>query len=129
MSNANKYWELEDNLGNMTNSVLQWAGSEVMDQLRSLEHNLVKAATAPNYIYDPTHGEIQVDLYLPIPLKSLDTLPEVPGMNSFALGRNVRHLFNMVPVIGGLTEYLPDLSGELMPPFKGMLKTPSVLFF
>ena len=107
-------------MNHVTNSVFQWAETEALGQLRSQEQNLVKAATAPN---DPAHEEIQVDLHLPIPVKSLDSLPEVPELNSFGLARNVKNLVNVVPLLGGLNKYMPDFSGELMPPFKGMLVT------
>ncbi|XP_067677415.1 uncharacterized protein [Haliotis asinina] len=75
-------------LVSITNNIYQDGGTIFKEHLQKIP-NLVKQEVK-NYtrdaltmygpkitVWDPEHGEIQIELSLPIPLKSLDTLPDV----------------------------------------------------
>ena len=86
-----------------------------MEQSKILENFLLKSVTSPFTVYDPAHGEIQAEFHLPIPLKSLDTVPVV----NFRLGRYMQNIISSLPQVGQLNSYIPDFSGEMLPPFSG----------
>ena len=90
-----------------------WAETEIMKKLELLEKSLPKLGYLAVTVYDPTHGEIQAELHLPIALKSLDSLPVLP--------RYLQDVYGLMSQVGPLNRYLPNISGEWLPPFSGKL--------
>ena len=117
MTNANSYWDWEENVEDMFESVLLWLERELLETLETIERELPKPGFAQFTVYDPAHGEVQVEFHLPVPLKSLDSLPVV----NLSLPKYVGDVYSLVSQVGPLNGYVPNLGGEWMPPFSGEL--------
>jgi len=62
-------------------------------------------------VYDPVHGEIQAEVHLPIPLKSLDALPIV--------NVDMSTLQDLIPELPSIS--LPSWNdSKWLPPYAGM---------
>ena len=82
----------------------------MMKDLLKLKRFVMTATLSPVTIYDPEHGEIQAEFFLPIPLKSLDTLPVI----------DLYKYYDMIKAqTKKISNNIPDMSGEWMPPFTG----------
>lgn len=93
------------------------AEQKLEEKLRRLEKILMGHFKSPFTVYDPAHGEIQMELYSIIPLQSLDRFPDINFVENIEkLGRLKTYLSNNIPDIS-----IPNLSGEWIPPFTGKL--------
>ncbi|XP_071088621.1 uncharacterized protein [Haliotis cracherodii] len=73
---AYNYWQVEDNLKDHLQSIYETIKEMVEEELQKYKDSLLLIKPDVT-VWDPEHGEIQVELYLPIPAQSLDTLPEI----------------------------------------------------
>ncbi|XP_052775371.1 uncharacterized protein LOC128213563 isoform X2 [Mya arenaria] len=92
-----------------TKSMIQEWTEELEETLRKVERIILSNIKSPVTVWDPAHGEIQLEQYLLVPLSSLDT---IPGLH---LARYVEKLEGLVPEMPDIT--LPDIYGEWIPPF------------
>lgn len=84
-------------------------------KLRSIEKIVMGHMKSPFTVYDPAHGEIQMELYSIIPLQSLDMLPVIDVMTyTQKLEKMRNYLDSRLP-----TMTMPDITGEWIPPFTG----------
>jgi hypothetical protein len=89
---------------------------EAETKLRNIEEIIMGHLKSPFTVYDPAHGEIQMELYSFIPVYSLDSLPALNAVRYIEKLRELKKsLSNSIPDVT-----LPDLSGEWMPPFTGI---------
>lgn len=85
-------------------------------KLRSIEKIVMGHLKSPITVYDPAHGEIQMELYSIIPLQSLDMLPAIDVMTYTQKLEQMRdYLDSHLPAMR-----MPDVTGEWIPPFTGM---------
>ena len=65
-------------------------------------------------VYNPVNGEIQADIYLPIPLQSLDVLPV------FNITKYSNRINGYLPGSFDISSYIPGSDYKnWLPPFKG----------
>ncbi|XP_046569575.1 uncharacterized protein LOC124277891 [Haliotis rubra] len=74
---AYNYWQVEENLKQHLQSIYEIIKEMIEEEVQKYREQLVFLEKSKVTVWDPEHGEIQIDLYLPIPLQSLDTLPEI----------------------------------------------------
>ncbi|XP_046361600.2 uncharacterized protein LOC124138779 [Haliotis rufescens] len=74
---AYNYWQVEENLQKHLSSIYEIIKEMVEEEIQKYRQYLNFLEKSKVTVWDPEHGEIQMDVYLPIPLKSLDSLPEV----------------------------------------------------
>lgn len=74
---AYNYWQVEENLQEHLSSIYEIIKEMVEEEIQKYRQYLNFLEKSKVTVWDPEHGEIQMDVYLPIPLKSLDSLPEV----------------------------------------------------
>lgn len=119
VSSQIKSFRVHETLETMIREELLKLQRELEEKLRSLERIMTGHIKSPFTVYDPANGEIQLELYSIIPLKSLDKLPVITFAEHVEKIRALKKLTNFIPKIT-----LPDFNGELLPPFTG---TASVL--
>ncbi|XP_067678851.1 uncharacterized protein [Haliotis asinina] len=119
---AYKYWDLDSNLRLTMLRLYEASRDMIFMELNKLKDSLVDLDKSRVIVYDPLNGELQVELYLPIPLKSLAEAPDfnirryVHKMKTFANryipGRNYS-------VWDTYYKFVPSLdSSTWMPPYK-----------
>lgn len=70
--------------------------------LKDVFGNMLKSKVK---VYDPTNGKIEMDLYLPVDVKSLTAIPDI------SLQKYMPHLPSLPQVkLGSLEDYVPHLS-------------------
>ncbi|KAL3871442.1 hypothetical protein ACJMK2_039441 [Sinanodonta woodiana] len=111
--NAYKYWEIEENVKLVLRKIYLTIRRAVEEELTFIQH-FVNMSNSGITVYDPVNGEIQADIYLPIPLQSLDVLPVL----------NIRKYSNRInsylPGSFDTSFYIPDSDYKnWLPPFKG----------
>ncbi|KAL3871450.1 hypothetical protein ACJMK2_039447 [Sinanodonta woodiana] len=111
--NAYKYWEIEENVKLVLRKIYLTIHRAVEEELTFMEH-FVNMSNSGITVYDPVNGEIQADIYLPIPLQSLDVLPVL----------NIRKYSNRInsylPGSFDISFYIPDSDYKnWLPPYKG----------
>ncbi|XP_071116773.1 uncharacterized protein [Haliotis cracherodii] len=74
---AFNYWQVEENLKQHLQSIYDILKEMVEEEVQKYREQLVFLEKSKVTVWDPQHGEIQIELYLPIPVQSLDTLPEI----------------------------------------------------
>ncbi|XP_067679783.1 uncharacterized protein [Haliotis asinina] len=74
---AYNYWQVEENLQKHIHSIYEIIKEMVEEEIEKYTQYLNFLEKSKVTVWDPEHGEIQMDVYLPIPLKSLDSLPEM----------------------------------------------------
>ncbi len=74
---AYNYWKVEENLKKHMESIYEMIKELVEEEFYNYREKLVFLEKSRITVWDPEHGEIQMELYLPVPLESLDTLPEL----------------------------------------------------
>ena len=88
---------------------------EIEKELNEIRATIIRFEKSSVTVYDPAHGEIQMELHLPVPLKSLDTIPDV----------------DLVPYINKVKKYIPNVPSislpstdikTWLPPFPGNYK-------
>lgn len=90
---------------------------EAEAKLRDIEEITMRHMKSPFTVYDPAHGEIQIELYSIIPIQSLDSLPSLDFIKPIEKLNEWKNSISMDRLNGDLS--LPDMSGEWMPPFSG----------
>ena len=93
-------------------AIYDWILEEIETELDKLTATIIRLEKSAVTVYDPAHGEIQMELHLPIAIKSLDTVPVV----------------NFVPYVNKAKSYIPNIplvalpSSDIrtwIPPFTG----------
>lgn len=93
------------------------AEQKLEEKLRRLEKIVMGHFKSPFTVYDPAHGEIQMELYSIIPLQSLDRLPVINFVENIEKIKRLKtYVSNNIPDLS-----MPNLSGEWVPPFTGKL--------
>ena len=75
--NVYKYWEVKENTQMIVDAIVDWIKGEVEAEISDIKATLLNLKKSTVLVYDPKHGEIQAELHLPFPVKSLETLPAV----------------------------------------------------
>ena len=58
-------------------AIYDWILEEIETELDKLTATIIRLEKSAVTVYDPAHGEIQMELHLPIAIKSLDSVPVV----------------------------------------------------
>ena len=72
---AYKYWEMETNLAKHFTSLLDTLEEVLQEEMEEYTTHLYWLQSSNVTVYDPKNGEIQMEVYLPFPVNSLNTLP------------------------------------------------------
>jgi hypothetical protein len=75
--NAYKYWEVRENTEMIVEAIADWIKEEIDAEISDLKATLLNLKKSTVTVYDPKNGEIQVELHLPFPVKSLQALPVI----------------------------------------------------
>ena len=106
---AYNYWEVEQNVQKHMKSIFTMLVEMIQEELEHYESYLDILDRSRVIVMDPDHGEIQVEVYLPIPLSSLDTLPDViPHLDRVRDSVN-----NYIPDRSTLQKYYEDVSIQI----------------
>ena len=97
--NAYKYWEIRENTEAVVMAIYNWMIEEIEKELDKLTATIVRFEKSSVTVYDPEHGEIQMELHLPIAIKSLDSVPVV----------------NFVPYVNKAKSYIPSMPSISLP--------------
>ncbi|XP_048255783.1 apolipophorins-like [Haliotis rufescens] len=81
-----KYWDLDSNLRLTMLRLYEASRDMIFMEMNKLKDSLVDLDKSRVIVYDPLNGELQVELYLPVPLKSLAEAPDF----------NIRHYIRKV---------------------------------
>lgn len=118
-----KYWDLDSNLRLTMLRLYEASRDMIFMEMNKLKDSLVDLDKSRVIVYDPLNGELQVELYLPVPLKSLAEAPD------FNIRRYIRKVKNFVDrYIPGRNysiwdtyyKFVPSLdSSTWMPPYRG----------
>ena len=93
--------------------IMEWLKNEVERELSDIRATILNIEKSAITVYDPTHGELQTEIHLPIPLKSLDVIP----------------IFDIAPYVTRARRYIPRVhmmsvpSSNIrtwLPPYEGM---------
>lgn len=105
-------WKLAEYLEFLLKSLLEKEEENVRKVLQRIENTILSHMQSPFTVYDPEHGEIQLEKHLLFPVYSLDVFPVVHYVEY------MEKLKNMVP-----TELpdMPSLDVDLIPPFTGKI--------
>ena len=68
---------MEENIQEHLRSIFETLKDLIEDEVKQYRDQLVFLQKTRITVWDPAHGEIQAELYLPIPLESLKELPDV----------------------------------------------------
>ncbi|XP_076462150.1 uncharacterized protein LOC143294657 [Babylonia areolata] len=74
---AYKYWNVEDNASKHLQSLARMVGTFLREQLDDMTQQLQFIRLSNVTVYDPEQGRIELDLVLPVQLKSLQELPDL----------------------------------------------------
>jgi len=93
-------------------TVFEWIKSEFLAEVSDIREAIMNFEKSSITVWDPEHGEIQTDVYLPLPVQTLDTLPTY-DVNSYA---------------SRVQSYVPNMKFDMpstdvskwVPPFEGM---------
>ena len=80
-------------------AIYDWMLEEIETELDKLTATIIRLEKSAVTVYDPAHGEIQMELHLPIAIKSLDSVPVV----------------NLVPYINKAKSYIPNMPSVSLP--------------
>ncbi|XP_060574103.1 apolipophorins-like [Ruditapes philippinarum] len=97
--NAYKYWEIRENTEMVGKAVAEWVKEEIEKELSDLKAFVLNLMKTKVTVYDPSNGEIQMEVHLPIPLKSLDVIPKV----------------DIVPFVTRAKSFIPSMPSLSMP--------------
>jgi hypothetical protein len=105
---AYKYWEIRENTEMVGKAVAKWVKEEIEIELSDVKAFVLNLMKTKVTVYDPSNGEIQMEVHLPVPLKSLDGIivPFVTRAKSF------------IPSMSSLSMPSTDITTWL-PPFDG----------
>lgn len=109
-------WQLMKYLEDLFKGALQKEEEVARQKLNEIEAFIQRHLKLPFTVYDPTHGEIQIEQYLPIPVYSLDVMPVIDLMQYL---HKYEHIKEMIPD----RISLPNLDTEIIPPFTGTYKS------
>ncbi|XP_041357851.1 uncharacterized protein LOC121374806 [Gigantopelta aegis] len=72
---AYRYWDVETNMAKHLTSILDTLEKVLQKEMEEYTTHVYWLQKSNITVYDPKHGEIQAEVYLPFPVNSLDTLP------------------------------------------------------
>ncbi|WAR23156.1 APLP-like protein [Mya arenaria] len=75
--NAYKYWEIRENAEIIAQAIIDWIKEEIEIELSDIKATLLNLKKSTITVYDPKHGEIQAEIHLPLPIKTLDAVPVI----------------------------------------------------
>ncbi|KAK3581896.1 hypothetical protein CHS0354_024209 [Potamilus streckersoni] len=111
--NAYKYWEIEENVKLVLKKIYLTIRRTVEEELTFIQH-FVNMSYSDITVYGPVNGEIQADIYLPIPLESLDVLPV------FRMPKYFNRINGYLTGSFDASSYIPGSDYKnWLPPFKG----------
>lgn len=93
-------------------AVADWIREEIEKEISDIKATVLNLMKSKFTVYDPSNGEIQMEFYLPLPLKSLDVVPKIDFMPYIAKAKSY------VPQIPSLSLPSADIRTWL-PPFDG----------
>ncbi|XP_076436385.1 uncharacterized protein LOC143275928 [Babylonia areolata] len=74
---AYNYWQVEDNLKKHLHSIATLLKEIVEEELHVYTHHFRFLQKSHVTVWDPEHGEIQAETYLPLAMETLDSLPDM----------------------------------------------------
>ena len=80
-------------------TVVEWIREEIEKEISDVKATVLNLMKTKVTVYDPSNGEIQMELHLPIPLKSLDVVPKV----------------DIIPFVTKAKSYIPSMPSLSMP--------------
>ncbi|KAL4237155.1 hypothetical protein ACF0H5_005535 [Mactra antiquata] len=107
--NAYKYWEIRENVEMVAEDIADWIVEEIEKEIADIKSTILNAIKSKITVMDLQNGEIQAEMHLPIPLKSLDVVPNV----------------DFTPYMSRVQKYIPKMpsvSSILLPSFEGVAK-------
>ena len=105
-------WQMSEHLETLLTYLIHKEEEKVQESLHKLETIILSHLKSPFTVYDPAHGEIQLEQYLLIPVYSLDVMPVVDFIDY------VQKVKDLVP--DSLPDLnLPSLDVQILPPFTG----------
>ena len=110
--NAYKYWEIREHVETVAKAISDWVREEIENEIADIKATVLRFKKTTLTVYDLEHGEIQAEVHLPIPLKSLDALPTVDV--------DMSSMEDLIPRIPSIS--LPSWNeSSWLPPYDGML--------
>ncbi|GFR65207.1 apolipophorin [Elysia marginata] len=103
-----KHYNQESSLGTIMQRVTKMTKNILLMELAKLKKTIMDFRKTKVIVYDPERGELQLEMYLPIPLKSLYEAPELNPE------RYVAHAQRLVQdQVDKITKMLPDSNSSL----------------
>jgi len=107
--NAYTYWEVRENVEMVVDAIVDMIKSEIEKELSDLKASVISLTKTTFTVYDPANGEIQAEIHLPIPLRSLE---EVPVIDTTPYITKMKQYRSRLP---GLPQISTDVSTWLPP--------------
>jgi len=109
--NAYKFWEIRENIDMVAEGIANWIIREVEKEIADIKTTVLNTLQSKITVMDIAHGEIQAEMHLPIPLKSLDAMPKTD--------------IDYMPYVSKVQKYIPEMPSlsipsVLLPPFEGV---------
>ncbi|XP_070194611.1 uncharacterized protein [Littorina saxatilis] len=112
---AYQYWQVEKNAQKHAASILKMAKELAAQQLEKLTEKFSFLKKSKVTVYDPEQGEIQVEVFLPVALKSLQELPDLSFYVKQADDVMDRYVPDKDTVLHYYNQYAPWLNNASAP--------------
>lgn len=87
---------------------------KVLDELDDAERVILSYLKSPFSVYDPEHGEIQIEIPTIIAVQSLDKIPTIDAAVYLSDLKKINHYLPKIPQMN-----VPELPDEWLAPFTG----------
>lgn len=110
VQDAYKYWDVQEHSTSVAQFLMDWIREEVEKEISDIKATILNLKKTTLTVYDPEHGEIQAEIHLPIPVKSLDVIPEV-NVDFSRLQKYVPEMPTIQLPTVDVTKWLPPYDG------------------
>lgn len=122
---AYNYWEVEENVVELAKSLVKNVRELISEEIKDMRDSILNLDKSRVIVYDPQRGEIQLEIFLPVAVKSLREVPDtsVPKYiraykkfaNSYIPSRNfsVYDTYYSLKPSTDITNWVPPFKGNL----------------
>ena len=113
-SSAYKYWEIEENIRSVFQKFVNFIKKDIEDQFTNLKDLITDVKKTKITVYDPKKGHFEMDVYLPLEMKSLTEVKQI--VNPLDSLKSFIPESNPLPSLNDVWSHtvLPAFGGELI---------------